>query len=291
MADGMGSELASCHVHQRRHFSGRIPITIEQIDYSRGEVIDPPGSDLVLCLVQKGSGQVRSRFGAGKARVHNLHSGLFVPITLPAMEAEFAMGAPMRHLTLTLPAHVFEPWDGAQNGSSLEHLAVLQETAFAQPLVQQIMLAIADLAGCDEVSRSLMLDSLLSSLAGSLVQKAGQASDRSAPVRLSPREVARVTAYMRSRLHEAVALKDLAQLLELPERVTLEAFKGATGQSPHQFLIALRIEAAKEMLSLSDRSLIDIAAAAGFADQAHFTATFSRRVGVSPARFRRNRRF
>lgn len=48
----------------------------------------------------------------------------------------------------------------------------------------------------------------------------------------------------------------------------------------------LRIEAACQQIASSDLPLADIALAAGFADQSHFTKTFKRLVGVSPTTFR-----
>jgi AraC family transcriptional regulator len=50
-----------------------------------------------------------------------------------------------------------------------------------------------------------------------------------------------------------------------------------------------RIDKAKDLLRSSDLSLNEIALACGFADQSHFTAVFTRMVGVSPGFWRRAR--
>jgi len=47
-----------------------------------------------------------------------------------------------------------------------------------------------------------------------------------------------------------------------------------------------RVEYASRQLSLSDASLVEIALAAGFSDQSHFSKTFKHFTGLSPARFR-----
>jgi len=47
-----------------------------------------------------------------------------------------------------------------------------------------------------------------------------------------------------------------------------------------------RVEYASRQLSLSDTTLAEIALAAGFSDQSHFSKTFKHVTGLSPARFR-----
>ena len=47
-----------------------------------------------------------------------------------------------------------------------------------------------------------------------------------------------------------------------------------------------RVEYASRRLSLSEGTLVEIALAAGFSDQSHFSRTFKHFTGLSPARFR-----
>lgn len=54
--------------------------------------------------------------------------------------------------------------------------------------------------------------------------------------------------------------------------------------TPLAFLIDLRIASARTLLA--DRvAPAEVAAACGFADQAHLTRTFKRAVGTTPARY------
>jgi AraC family transcriptional regulator len=53
-----------------------------------------------------------------------------------------------------------------------------------------------------------------------------------------------------------------------------------------EFLRRKRIEHACHMVSTSNTPLSEIAMACSFSDQSHFSATFRRQVGVTPARFR-----
>jgi AraC family transcriptional regulator len=63
-------------------------------------------------------------------------------------------------------------------------------------------------------------------------------------------------------------------------------FKAATGLSPHQYLIARRIERAKHLLQADDEvCLAEVAQRVGFFDQSHFSSHFKRIVGVTPRQF------
>jgi AraC family transcriptional regulator len=65
---------------------------------------------------------------------------------------------------------------------------------------------------------------------------------------------------------------------------TFRRFFGAT---VGEFARRCRIEWASRLLADSSRSLAEIAVAAGFADQSHFTRCFRREFGVTPAAYRR----
>ena len=66
-------------------------------------------------------------------------------------------------------------------------------------------------------------------------------------------------------------------------------FKAATSLPPHQFVIARRVERAKQLLQAgTDLSLAEVAAHAGFSDQSQFSHHFKRIVGLTPRQFRRS---
>lgn len=66
------------------------------------------------------------------------------------------------------------------------------------------------------------------------------------------------------------------------------AFRASTGLPPHQWLLRQRVEAAKQLMTVRDLSLSEIAISAGFANQSHLTKVFSALVGMSPAAWRRD---
>jgi AraC family transcriptional regulator len=57
--------------------------------------------------------------------------------------------------------------------------------------------------------------------------------------------------------------------------------------SPHQYILARRIERAKSMLRDPRHSIVDVALACGFSSQAHLSAMFKRSTGVTPGTYRK----
>jgi len=57
-----------------------------------------------------------------------------------------------------------------------------------------------------------------------------------------------------------------------------------------QWLVAARINSARDLLAQSEVPLAEIATMCGFADQSHFSRRFACVNGTSPARWRREQR-
>jgi len=67
----------------------------------------------------------------------------------------------------------------------------------------------------------------------------------------------------------------------------LRQFRKYTGLTPHEYMMALRIEYAKDQI-FSQNTLVDIAYLSGFYDQSHFSHYFKKYVGVSPGGYQKN---
>jgi AraC-like DNA-binding protein len=104
----------------------------------------------------------------------------------------------------------------------------------------------------------------------------------------APSAVGVVRDLLAERLTQPPSLAELAALTGLSQFSLLRAFRTATGLPPHAYLNQLRVRRARLLL---DNGLppADVAAATGFADQAHLTRHFKRVVGVPPASYQRER--
>lgn len=74
-----------------------------------------------------------------------------------------------------------------------------------------------------------------------------------------------------------------------PSHIARE-FRKHEGVTVGEFSRRCRLELAARSLSADDASISDVAIAAGFCDQSHFTNSFHRLFGVTPAQFRRSAR-
>ena len=63
-------------------------------------------------------------------------------------------------------------------------------------------------------------------------------------------------------------------------------FKEETGTTPARYGTRRRVQEAGRLLTLTGRSIDEVAAAVGFANRHHFSRVFARHTGHSPARFR-----
>lgn len=82
-------------------------------------------------------------------------------------------------------------------------------------------------------------------------------------------------------------MQQIAAEFDLSVSYFSRAFRVSTGLPPHQWLLRQRVNTAKQLMTVRDLSLSEIAIASGFANQSHFTRVFSSTVGVSPGAWRR----
>jgi AraC-like DNA-binding protein len=85
-----------------------------------------------------------------------------------------------------------------------------------------------------------------------------------------------------------LTVSDIAAAVHVSPFHIARLFRRVLGVSPHQYLIQVRVNSARSLLTAGSgqRSLAEIAAAVGFADQSHLTRHFKRATGVTPSQFR-----
>ena len=102
----------------------------------------------------------------------------------------------------------------------------------------------------------------------------------------APKWLLRTVDYAHAQFLERPSLSELGNIAGVsPEHLNRE-FRRSYRMSAAQYLRGLRLEWAADRLRKSDDPLAEIACAAGFADQSHFTKQFKRQFGATPAAFR-----
>lgn len=88
-------------------------------------------------------------------------------------------------------------------------------------------------------------------------------------------------------LAEDLGIDELARRNHMSPRTFARRFRAETGTTPHSWVVAQRIQAAEELLELTDHPIDWIADEVGFGNAAALRHHFSRVRGVSPQQYRR----
>lgn len=81
-------------------------------------------------------------------------------------------------------------------------------------------------------------------------------------------------------------LEEILQIAHMSKSNFMRVFKKATGQSPIEYLLRMRIQEGMKRLINTDMSITDIAMDIGFNDSNYFSRQFRQALGQSPRNFR-----
>lgn len=101
-----------------------------------------------------------------------------------------------------------------------------------------------------------------------------------------PRWLLQARDLLHAEFNERLTLNSIAKSVDIHPVHLAMMFRKHYRQTVGEYVRQLRIEYACGEISTSDTPLVDIALAAGFSDQSHFSKTFKQFTGMSPAKFR-----
>ncbi|QMU58150.1 MAG: helix-turn-helix domain-containing protein [Boseongicola sp.] len=82
-------------------------------------------------------------------------------------------------------------------------------------------------------------------------------------------------------------VKAMVQQAGLPPTTFARRFKRATGKSPQDYVLAVRIEEARQLLETTTAPVAEIGEEVGYVDTPSFRRVFKRKTGISPAEHRK----
>lgn len=215
----------------------------------------------------------------------------YIPAGMP-LWSQIVQTGEFRHIDLHFDGVALAQRLGERFGMSWATAALARPvTLNAVPEIDQIAHLLADELQGDGL-HDLYGEGLVQAILGRVLasdQIARTESLQIGPLRggLTPHQMRRLTDFMQANLHRRVSVAELAAQVGLSESWFARAFKHSNGETPHGWQQSLRIMAAKAMLGRDDAALVEIAAATGFADQAHMTRAFRGVTGTTPAAWRR----
>ncbi len=98
-----------------------------------------------------------------------------------------------------------------------------------------------------------------------------------------------VKFYLDSKFSENIQMQEIASSFHIHPNYMNQIFREKYGISPKKYLMGLKIDKAKNMLTATELPILLISASLGFTDKLSFSRTFKGRVGVSPSEYRKNR--
>ena len=97
--------------------------------------------------------------------------------------------------------------------------------------------------------------------------------------------VSGIVREMKEHPENRISIDRLVGRMHVSPTGVLNAFKSATGLSPHAFQLKCSVDRARELLG-KGQTVESVAARLGFASRQHFSSTFRRFSGMSPRKWR-----
>jgi AraC family transcriptional regulator len=170
---------------------------------------------------------------------------------------------------------------------NLGQIEVLPEFCARNSQIEQISLMLLNELQCGGMAGQLYVEPLTTALAVNLLRhSAAKPCVASHIGGLSHLQLLQVTDYIYDRLADEIQLTDLAELLGLSQFHFSRLFKQSVGVPPYQYLLQQRVERAKQLLRITDQSIMEIALRCGFSSHSHLGKWFRHFVGMTPKAFR-----
>lgn len=95
-----------------------------------------------------------------------------------------------------------------------------------------------------------------------------------------------VLEYVEENYANKIQVVHLSNLLHVCDDRLIRLFKQVTGQTPIEYIMNLRIEAAIRLLSSTEMSIAEIADQVGFGSDTYMTRVFKQRLSTTPGKYR-----
>ncbi|WP_207458203.1 AraC family transcriptional regulator [Azospirillum sp. SYSU D00513] len=192
-------------------------------------------------------------------------------------------------------SHVYLPDERLQSLAEVagkgQRIELVSRICFDDAAGARILELLGHEAGTGDPASSLFVEQAVELLCMQLVRAHSSlgARERQVPRKgLADWQVRKVTAFMREFLDREILLDELAGLVNLSRFHFCTAFRQATGQTPHEWLTALRIGRSRQLLANPEMPITGIALAVGYQTPSSFSASFRKVTGMSPSAFRRS---
>lgn len=191
---------------------------------------------------------------------------------------------PKAPLVLGMLNGVFGTMTPEMETESFEHMPILDN-----PLSNQLALyLIQELQFCPNEDKSY-LENMIATMADLLVKRYYLQKEISCNLQmgLTPFIIQKIQHYVIKHIDRPILTSELAKVARLSIHHFIRVFKKTTGETPHQFIMRLKLEQAKKLLISTEESIIQIGMGVGCDNPSHFSQLFKTNFGVPPLKFRK----
>jgi AraC-like DNA-binding protein len=153
------------------------------------------------------------------------------------------------------------------------------------PVVKNRKLSTAIISAFQGTHEPLEIDSLIVQVAEGLMEADPSCKQVLLPRHLDVPAIKRARQYLDTQKTRVVHSSELEEVTGLSRYELARQFRAMCGTSPYRYLLMRRLDFARHQLA-QNRSLVEVALEAGFADQAHFSRMFKATFGITPTRYR-----
>lgn len=162
-----------------------------------------------------------------------------------------------------------------------QHTAILdKQSVFAGGAAAQLAMRLYQESHATDAAAALTLEGLLLEIISTATRQTAQRETR------LPYWLQQVRDCLHAQMTAPPTLETLAQQAQVHPVYLAREFRRHFHCTVGEYVRRLRIEHACQQITTSQQSLADIAQTAGFYDQSHFSRTFKRITGMTPAGFR-----
>lgn len=182
--------------------------------------------------------------------------------------------------TLPLTTDAYDPADRAN--------ARLKSGAVSSPLLREELDRFLRRARDEDLDLMARRElRLRGSLLIAMAAEVSPADPDSASASRDRRTLDRLTAHIDAHLAGPLKVEDLCRVSRLSQGQLSRLFSDHFGTTPAAYVLGRRLDVARSLVEQQHAPLVEIAFAAGFSSQAHFTAAFKARWGTTPGRLKR----
>ena len=102
-----------------------------------------------------------------------------------------------------------------------------------------------------------------------------------------PRYLEEAKEYLDMHYTDNVKIDDIARKVHISPSQLTRSFRRYFNQSPYEYILQLKLDAAKILLSTSNFSVKQVSDQLGFCDEYYFSGLFKKRTGLPPSKFKK----